>query len=59
MLLENEEDYLSVEDVYFFVKEKLLEIGLVIVYWILELLFELKVVDKINFGDGVLCYDLC
>lgn len=34
------------------------EIGLVIVYRMLELLVELKVVDKINFGDGVVCFDL-
>lgn len=59
VLFENEEDYLSVEDVYFFVKEKFFEIGFVIVYCMFELLIELKVVDKINFGDGVFCYDFC
>lgn len=56
--LENEEDHLSAEDVYLLVKEKSPEIGLATVYRTLELLSELKVVDKINFGDGVSRYDL-
>ncbi|MBU5341370.1 MULTISPECIES: ferric iron uptake transcriptional regulator [Bacillaceae] len=58
VLLENEEDHLSAEDVYLLVKEKSPEIGLATVYRTLELLTELKVVDKINFGDGVSRYDL-
>ena len=57
-LLENEEDHLSAEDVYLLVKEKSPEIGLATVYRTLELLTELKIVDKINFGDGVSRYDL-
>jgi Fur family transcriptional regulator, ferric uptake regulator len=58
VLLEHEEDHLSAEDVYLLVKEKSPEIGLATVYRTLELLTELKVVDKINFGDGVSRYDL-
>ncbi|HET7521700.1 MAG TPA: Fur family transcriptional regulator, partial [Bacillales bacterium] len=58
VLLENEEDHLSAEDVYLLVKDKAPEIGLATVYRTLELLSELKVVDKINFGDGVSRYDL-
>ncbi|MDQ0256159.1 Fur family ferric uptake transcriptional regulator [Evansella vedderi] len=58
VLLEHEEDHLSAEDVYMLVKEKSPEIGLATVYRTLELLNELKVVDKINFGDGVSRYDL-
>jgi Fur family ferric uptake transcriptional regulator len=58
VLLENEQDHLSAEDVYLLVKEKAPEIGLATVYRTLELLTELKVVDKINFGDGVSRYDL-
>lgn len=58
VLLENEADHLSAEDVYLLVKEKAPEIGLATVYRTLELLTELKVVDKINFGDGVSRYDL-
>lgn len=58
VLLENEADHLSAEDVYLKVKEKAPEIGLATVYRTLELLAELKVVDKINFGDGVARFDL-
>lgn len=58
VLLEHEQDHLSAEDVYLLVKEKSPEIGLATVYRTLELLTELKVVDKINFGDGVSRYDL-
>jgi Fur family ferric uptake transcriptional regulator len=58
VLLENESDHLSAEDVYLKVKEKSPEIGLATVYRTLELLAELKVVDKINFGDGVARFDL-
>lgn len=58
VLIEREEDHLSAEEVFFLVKEKAPEIGLATVYRTLELLCELKVVDKINFGDGVSRYDL-
>ncbi|WP_062356135.1 Fur family transcriptional regulator [Bacillus kwashiorkori] len=58
VLLEHENDHLSAEDVYLYVKEKSPEIGLATVYRTLELLTELKIVDKINFGDGVSRYDL-
>lgn len=58
VLLEREEDHLSAEDIYLLVKEKAPEIGLATVYRTLELLSELKIVDKINFGDGVSRYDL-
>ena len=58
VLLENEADHLSAEDVFLLVKKKSPEIGLATVYRTLELLTDLKVVDKINFGDGVSRYDL-
>ena len=53
VLIENESDHLIAEDVYLKVKDKAPEIGLATVYRTLELLAELKIVDKINFGDGV------
>ncbi|EHT8062876.1 transcriptional repressor, partial [Staphylococcus pseudintermedius] len=40
------------------VKEKAPEIGLATVYRTLELLADLKVVDKVSFGDGVSRFDL-
>jgi len=58
VLLENESDHLSAEDVFLKVRESSPEIGLATVYRTLELLAELKVVDKINFGDGVARFDL-
>lgn len=58
VLLENEQDHLSAEDVYMLVKEKSPEIGLATVYRTLELLSELQIVAKMNFGDGVARYDL-
>ncbi|MBD7945140.1 MULTISPECIES: Fur family transcriptional regulator [Psychrobacillus] len=58
VLLENEEDHLSAEDVFLLVREKSPDIGLATVYRTLELLNELNVVDKIQFGDGVSRYDL-
>ncbi|REI30156.1 transcriptional repressor [Staphylococcus felis] len=58
VLIENEADHLSAEDVYLKVKEKAPEIGLATVYRTLELLAELKIVDKVSFGDGVSRFDL-
>lgn len=58
VLLENEDDHLSAEDVFMLVKDKAPEIGLATVYRTLELLSELHIVEKLNFGDGVARYDL-
>lgn len=58
VLLEHEADHLSAEDVYLLVKEKAPEIGLATVYRTLELLSELRIIHKMNFGDGVARYDL-
>ncbi|SFJ29030.1 ferric iron uptake transcriptional regulator [Thermoflavimicrobium dichotomicum] len=57
VLLENEEDHLSAEDVYLLVKEKAPEIGLATVYRTLELLSDLQIIHKLNFGDGVTRYE--
>jgi Fur family ferric uptake transcriptional regulator len=57
VLLENEEDHLSAEDVYLLVKEKAPEIGLATVYRTLELLSDLRILHKLNFGDGVTRYE--
>ncbi|HLS36450.1 MAG TPA: Fur family transcriptional regulator, partial [Bacillota bacterium] len=56
--LEHESGHLSAEEIFLLVKEKAPEIGLATVYRTLELLSELEIVDKINFGDGVSRYDL-
>ncbi len=51
-LLENTENHLSAEDLYSIVKTKHPEIGLATVYRSLELLAELDILQKMNFGDG-------
>lgn len=58
VLLENEKDHLSAEDVFMLVRDKAPEIGLATVYRTLELLSELHILEKMNFGDGVARYDL-
>jgi len=58
VLLENEQDHLRAEDLFMLVKQKYPDIGLATVYRTLELLSELAVVEKMNFGDGVVRYDL-
>src|SRR5690625_6393664 len=58
VLLEQNEEHLSAEEVFLLVKDKAPEIGLATVYRTLELLSELKVIDKINFGEGVSRYDI-
>src|SRR5699024_8445198 len=58
VLLERESDHLSAEEIFLLVKDKAPDIGLATVYRTLELLSELSVLDKINFGDGVSRYDL-
>jgi Fur family transcriptional regulator, ferric uptake regulator len=58
VLLENEQDHLSAEEVFMLVKDKAPEIGLATVYRTLELLSEMHVLEKMNFGDGVARYDL-
>jgi len=58
VLLENEKDHLSAEEVFMLVKDKYPDIGLATVYRTLELLSELQIVQKMNFGDGMARYDL-
>jgi Fur family ferric uptake transcriptional regulator len=58
ILLENENDHLSAEEVFMLVKAKFPDIGLATVYRTLELLSELHIVEKMNFGDGVARFDL-
>jgi Fur family ferric uptake transcriptional regulator len=58
VLLENEKDHLSAEEIYFLVKKKSPEIGLATVYRTLEILTELQIVNKISFDDGLARYDL-
>ncbi|MGY3703867.1 ferric iron uptake transcriptional regulator [Vagococcus martis] len=58
VLLENEKDHLSAEEIYMLVKLKTPDIGLATVYRTLEMLTELNVLDKVNFNDGLSRYDM-
>jgi len=58
VLLENEKDHLSAEEVYMLVKREFPVIGLATVYRTLELLADIQIVQKMNFGDGVARFDL-
>lgn len=50
--------HLSAEEVHALVKEEASEIGLATVYRTLELLTELGILQRINFGDGRARYEL-
>ncbi|WP_406678545.1 Fur family transcriptional regulator [Moorella sp. ACPs] len=56
--LENAAEHLSAEEVYNIVKERYPDIGLATVYRTLDLLAELDILQKINFGDGRTRYEL-
>lgn len=58
VLLENEENHLTTEEIYMIVKSIVPEVGIATVYRTLELLKELRVVEKVNFGDGIARFDL-
>lgn len=58
VLLENEKDHLSAEEIYMLAKLKSPDIGLATVYRTLEVLTELKILDKISFTDGLARYDM-
>lgn len=58
VLLENEQDHLSAEEIFMLVRKKYPKIGIATVYRVLELFCELHIVEKMNFGDGVARFDL-
>lgn len=58
IFLDNMDRHLSAEEVYQLVKKEHPEIGLATVYRTLDLLAELDVLQKMNFGDGRSRYEL-
>jgi len=58
VLLENNQSHLSAEDIYQLTVEVSPELSLATIYRTLELLTELKVVKQVNFGDGLMRYEL-
>ena len=56
VLEENSGSHMTAEDIYDLVSEDYPEIGLATVYRTLQLLWDMQLVDRINFGDGyVVC----
>lgn len=58
VLLENNHEHLSADEIYLLVKEKAPDIGLATVYRTLELFNDLNVVEKLYFGDSVTRFEL-
>ena len=56
---DNMEKHLSAEDVFNIVSEDHPEIGLATVYRTLDLLAELGILKKMNFGDNKFYYEFC
>ena len=50
-------DHLSVEDIYSILKRQNLNIGLATVYRTMDILYDIKVVDKVSFGDHIVRYE--
>jgi len=56
--LDNHTQHLCAEDVYGILRSKSSEIGLATIYRTLELLSELEVLHKMDFGDGCSRYEI-
>ncbi len=56
--VEHQDKHLSAEDVHMIVRQHSSEIGLATVYRTLELLSELEVLQKMDFGDGRSRYEI-
>ncbi|MFZ5641658.1 MAG: Fur family transcriptional regulator [Bacillota bacterium] len=52
VFMDNPESHLSAEDVYSIIKQKHPEIGLATIYRTLDLLAEMEVLQRMDFGDG-------
>lgn len=58
VLLGNNSDLMTAEEIFIIAKEKNPSIGLATVYRTLDILFELEIVKKVPFRDGMSRYDL-
>lgn len=57
-MLEHEDEHLTVEEVYGHIKETNPEVGLATVYRNIQLLVDMKIVDKLSLDDGLTRYEL-
>lgn len=58
VLVENSDDHLSAEELYFILKEINSDIGLATVYRTLDIFYDLNILEKITFGNGIAKYHL-
>lgn len=58
IFMENTNKHLSAEDVYMMVKRENPDLGMATIYRTVDLLAELEILQKINFGDGRSRYEL-
>jgi len=58
VLEENIGEHLTAEEIYELVKEDSPEIGLATVYRTIQLLLDLKIIDRLNLNDGCVRYEL-
>jgi len=57
VLLDNIEEHLTAEEIHTITKQKDPEIGLATIYRTLEILADLNILHKIDFGDGCIRYE--
>ena len=57
-MLDHQDEHLTVEEIYQFVKETNPEIGLATVYRNIQLLSDMRIVEKLNLDDGFTRYEL-
>lgn len=57
-LVEYKEEHLSAEELYFILKDVNPDIGLATVYRTLDIFYDLKILEKITFGNGIAKYHL-
>jgi len=57
-MLEHQDDHLTVEEIYQFVNATNPEVGLATVYRNIQLLSDMKIVEKLNLEDGFTRYEL-
>ncbi|KXB58236.1 Fur family transcriptional regulator [Gemelliphila asaccharolytica] len=58
ILVDQKEEHLSSEELYFIVKEINPEIGLATVYRTLDTFYDLGILEKVTFGNGIAKYHL-
>jgi len=59
VIAEHPEGHLSADEIYSLVRQQAPDLGMATVYRTLDLLERLKIIHRMNFGDGKSRYELC